>query len=93
MSPNGGGWVQQISTGRFTSLNWSVEGNTLKLGYRWHSADGVLFRFCRFLQSKTGWHPWVISGEDWEIREVTADSILLWPKGVPEPYKLTRLPE
>lgn len=92
-SRNGGSWLQQLSSGQFTYLNWSVDGDKLSLGYRWYKVDGALFRFFQFLQAKTGWHPWVVAGDDWEIREVTPDSILLWPSGATESYTLTRLPD
>ena len=93
MSRNGGGWAHSISSDRSTCLSWSVSGNTLRLGYRWHSADGLLFKLQRFLQSHTGWHPWVMAGEQWEIRELSTDSIVLWPDGAGESYTLTRIPE
>lgn len=93
MSRNGGGWAQSGSSGRFTYWTWSVKDNTLRLGYFWHTPDSLSFRIQRFLQSHAGWHPWIITGEQWEIREVTTDSIVLSPGGLSESYTLTRIPE
>jgi hypothetical protein len=90
---NGSCWMESLSSGRFTYSPWSVQGKYLRLGYRWHTADGVFFQFQRFLQSRTGWHPWVVPSEEWEIGEVTQDSIVLWPRGATESYTLTRVPK
>ena len=97
MSVNGGGWAQHVASGNVTLLNWRAEGNTLTLGYRWHRAGDLLSRFRQWLHSVTGWHLWIISADDLEIVEITANTIVLRPVlppvGSTETLTLTRVPE